>query len=311
MVTAARRWELWSTEACVIVTEPSMLDQAVGLCREVCHDVEMACSRFRDDSELMILGSRLSEGQEISEVFAAIVRSALAAAEMTDGDVDPTIGSVLLGLGYDRDFALLDVRWNPAPESRGSIVVTTVAPAWTRIGLAGNRIEVPDGVLLDFGAIGKALAADWAAQRISSTLGCGSMVSLGGDLATAGEAPPEGWVVLVQDMPDDPSGCVRLSSGYALATSSTQKRRWNHDGRQVHHIIDPHTGLPAEPVWRTVTVAAESCADANAISTACVVRGRRAPSWLKDLGVPARLVDSAGRVATFGGWPPDEMAGAS
>ncbi|OOP65066.1 hypothetical protein BMF89_01360 [Arthrobacter sp. SRS-W-1-2016] len=311
MVTAARRWELWGTEACVIVTEPSMLDRAVDLCRDVCHGVEMACSRFRDDSELMIFGSRLSEGQEISDVLAAIVRSALAAAEMTDGDVDPTIGSALLGLGYDRDFALLDVPRNRAAEPQGSIAVTTVAPAWIRIGLAGNRLEVPKGLMLDFGAIGKALAADWAAQRISSTLGCGSMVSLGGDLATAGEAPPEGWVVLVQDLPDDPSGCVRLKSGYAVATSSTQKRRWSHSGRQVHHIIDPHTGLPAEAFWRTVTVAAKSCAEANTISTACVVRGRRAPSWLRDLGVPARLVDSAGRVSTCGGWPPDEMAGQS
>ncbi len=311
MVTAARRWELWSTEACVIVTEPSMLDQAVDLSKAVCHDVEMACSRFRDDSELMILRGQLADGREISDVLAAIVRSALAAAEMTDGDVDPALGGVLLGLGYDRDFALLDEPQSPRPEAQGSIRVTTVAPSWTRIGLAGNRLKVPEGLLLDFGAIGKALAADWAAHRISSTLGCGSMVGLGGDIATAGEAPPEGWVVLVQDLPDDPSGCVRLNSGYAVATSSTQKRRWSHSGRQVHHIIDPHTGLPAEAFWRTVTVAAKSCAEANTISTACVVRGRRAPSWLRDLGVPARLVDSAGRVSTCGGWPPDEMAGQS
>ncbi|GAA3315323.1 FAD:protein FMN transferase [Arthrobacter ramosus] len=311
MVTAARRWELWSTEACVIVTEPSMLDQAVDLSKAVCHDVEMACSRFRDDSELMILRGQLADGREISDVLAAIVRSALAAAEMTDGDVDPALGGVLLGLGYDRDFALLDEPQSPGPEAQGSIRVTTVAPSWTRIGLAGNRLKVPECLLLDFGAIGKALAADWAAHRISSTLGCGSMVGLGGDIATAGEAPPEGWVVLVQDLPDDPSGCVRLNSGYAVATSSTQKRRWSHSGRQVHHIIDPHTGLPAEAFWRTVTVAAKSCAEANTISTACVVRGRRAPSWLRDLGVPARLVDSAGRVSTCGGWPPDEMAGQS
>ncbi|WP_284981672.1 FAD:protein FMN transferase [Arthrobacter sp. efr-133-TYG-118] len=311
MVTAARRWELWSTEAGVIVTEPSMLDQAVSLSKAVCHDVEMACSRFRDDSEVMILRSQLAGGREISDVLAAIVRSALAAAEMTDGDVDPTLGSVLLGLGYDRDFALLDVPHSPGPEAQGSIGVTTVAEAWTRIGLAGNTLKVPKSLLLDFGAIGKALAADWAAHRISSTLGCGSMVSLGGDIATAGKAPPEGWVVLVQDLPGDPSGCVRLSSGYALATSSTQKRRWNHSGRQVQHIIDPHTGLPAEAVWRTVTVAAKSCVEANTISTACVVRGRRAPSWLRELGVPARLVDSAGRVSAFGSWPPDEMTSPS
>lgn len=308
MVTAARRWGLWSTEARVIVTEPWMLDLAVALTKGVCHEVEMACSRFRDDSEIMLLRGQLGNGREVSDTLAAIVRGALAAAERTDGDVDPTMGNVLLGLGYDRDFSFLRMPGHLGPESRGSVLVAKVAPAWTQIELTGNRLIVPPGILLDLGALGKALAADWAAHRITATLGCGSMVSLGGDLATAGDAPPEGWVVLVRDLPADPSVCVRLNPGYALATSSTQRRRWTHAGRQVHHIIDPHTGLPAESVWRTVTVAAPSCADANTITTACMVRGHRAPSWVRELGVPARMVDIVGRVSTFGGWPPDEAA---
>jgi thiamine biosynthesis lipoprotein len=73
----------------------------------------------------------------------------------------------------------------------------------------------------------------------------------------------------------------------------------------LHHILDPRTGLPAEPVWRTVSVAAGSCADANAASTAAVIRGRRALGWLARLGLPARLVDATGAVFTVAGWPGD------
>jgi thiamine biosynthesis lipoprotein len=61
--------------------------------------------------------------------------------------------------------------------------------------------------------------------------------------------------------------------------------------------------MPAERVWRTVSVAARSCVEANMLSTAAVIRGQRAPAWLRGHGVAARLVDAAGRVVTVGGWP--------
>ena len=57
----------------------------------------------------------------------------------------------------------------------------------------------------------------------------------------------------------------------------------------------PRTGEPAAPVWRTVSVAAASCVDANTASTAAIVRGASAPQWLESLGLPARLVDPSGR----------------
>ena len=53
------------------------------------------------------------------------------------------------------------------------------------------------------------------------------------------------------------------------------------------------------------SVSAASCTDANIASTAAIIRGRAAPAWLTGLGLPARLVDEAGRVRTVGGWPPE------
>jgi thiamine biosynthesis lipoprotein len=91
--------------------------------------------------------------------------------------------------------------------------------------------------------------------------------------------------------------------GGGVATSSTTVRRWRRAGRPVHHIVDPATGEPAAPVWRTVSVAAASCVDANTASTAAIVRGASAPQWLESLGLPARLVDPSGRIVTVGAWP--------
>ena len=71
----------------------------------------------------------------------------------------------------------------------------------------------------------------------------------------------------------------------------------------MHHVLDPHDGLPVPPCWRTASVAAASCADANIASTAALVIGRRAPAWLAAHGLPARLVAVSGAVTVQGDWP--------
>jgi thiamine biosynthesis lipoprotein len=176
-------------------------------------------------------------------------------------------------------------------------------------------LRVPPGVRLDLGATAKAWAADRSAARIAAALGCGALVSLGGDIAVSGHTPAGGWRIRVQDIsgrPEDPpagpSTVVAIHGG-GLATSSTAARRWRRGGDVLHHILDPHTGLPAAPVWRTVSVAAASCTDANIASTAAIIRGRAAPDWLTGLGLPARLVDEAGQVRTINGWPAETAGG--
>ena len=71
----------------------------------------------------------------------------------------------------------------------------------------------------------------------------------------------------------------------------------------MHHIIDPSTGACVKDVWRTASVAAIDCADANIAATAAIVRGVRAPEWLAEVGLPARLVGCEGDVLTVGSWP--------
>ena len=71
----------------------------------------------------------------------------------------------------------------------------------------------------------------------------------------------------------------------------------------LHHIVDPRTGSPADGPWRTVSVAAMTCADANAAATAAIVAGDRAVGWLASTGLPARLVSHGGEIRYLGGWP--------
>jgi thiamine biosynthesis lipoprotein len=235
----------------------------------------------------------------VSPLLADLIAAALQAAARTDGDVDPTLADDLSALGYDRDYALIELR---SPARMTIRLSHRVRHRWADVQLAGRALSMAPGIHLDLGASAKAFAADRAAEAVSEQFGCGVLVSLGGDIATAGPVPAVGWQVLVQDGADEPSARIRLDFG-ALATSSTVSRRWRNGTRAVHHILDPASGQPAEPIWRTVSVAAPTCAEANALSTASIVRGRRAVNWLRAGGHPARLVGANGDVVRLGGWP--------
>jgi thiamine biosynthesis lipoprotein len=313
MPDLSAEWPVWGTTASVVVTDPRDLERAAQLTGDVLAEIDLACSRFRDDSELARLRDSLPTGAIVSQTLADLINGALLAAEWSDGAVDPTLGNDLIALGYDRDIRSI-MRTNdpdaPADAAHGGpgaepriLPSRNPIAGWRRITLRDRQLTVPADLTLDLGATAKALAADRAARQVVDELGCGVLVSLGGDIATAGPAPGGGWEVLVEDLPSDPWQQISLAAGFALATSSTQKRRWIHRGRYVHHILDPWLGLPAEPVWRSVTVAAPSCLRANALSTACVVRGHAAVDWLQREGVPARFVDRAGRVVTTASWP--------
>jgi thiamine biosynthesis lipoprotein len=142
---------------------------------------------------------------------------------------------------------------------------------------------------------------------------CAVLVSLGGDITTAGPVPAEGWQIKIADNhrdDDAPGPTISLRTG-ALATSSTTTRRWQTTTGTAHHILDPHTGAPADPPWRTVSVTAATCVDANTASTAALVRGEAAAPWLHAQHLPARLVRTDGSVLTRGGWPPDPAPASS
>jgi thiamine biosynthesis lipoprotein len=299
------QWSVWSTTARLVVTDPEALPAARRIVEAHLAAVELACSRFRPDSELQEVHRARGRTVEVSPLLADLVATALGAAQRTDGDVDPTVGGWLDALGYDRDFGELRpaAERQPANESGGPVIVIHARPDWRAVRLDGRDLTLPDKVRLDLGATAKAYTADAAAAEVASSLAVGVLVSLGGDIATAGPAPDGGWRVLVQDGPGDPQCTVTLPAGSAVATSSTVSRRWSSGGHTLHHIVDPRTGRPAVPVWRTATAAAARCVDANTATTAALVRGSGAVSWLRRTGLPARLVGADLRVVTLGGWP--------
>ena len=294
------------TTARVAVWPAKQIAWAIAAVDRELRQLDLVASRFRADSELSRVHAANGASCEISAALTKAVGVALAAAQWTGGMVDPTVGSALIALGYDRDFVEIAGSDVPAAAS-GSAVV----PGWQHVRLERRMLQLPPGVRLDLGATAKGLGADRAAKAASAAArGGGALVSLGGDVAAAGVPTWDGWPVLIADDADaatnhadpGPAQVVRISAG-GLATSSIACRQWRRAGETVHHIIDPRTGLPAVGSWRTVTAFAATCAEANAASTAAIVMGADAASWLTSVGVPARLIGHDGTVLHVCGWP--------
>jgi thiamine biosynthesis lipoprotein ApbE len=304
-------WPALGTTAQLVVTDASSVPIARSEVERVLAEIDRAASRFRDDSELSRLNASAGSWMPVSPLFARALRIALDAAQWTDGMVDPTVGEALVRLGYDRTFAAV-------PATDGPLRVhAAAAPGWRGVDLDDAdvdeaRARVPVGTRIDLGATAKAFASDLAANAAAEATGCGVLVSLGGDIAVAGEPPAAGWPIAVDDvtdlsLPADEGAPVVVIRDGGLATSSTRARRWRRGGVELHHVLDPRSGLPAAGPWRTVSVTASTCVLANTASTAAVILGSAAPGWLRERGFHARLAGDEGSRVYVNDWPREAM----
>lgn len=292
----------------VAVTDAAHLEDAMATVMEWLMQLDRAASRFRSDSEISRVNDAAGAPTHVSPLLARVIAVALDVAAITDGIVDPTVGSAMDSIGYDRDFdAVL------RGEGHTALSVPVPAPGWRSVHLDRDRgvLTLVPGARLDVGSSAKAFAADEAAELAERKVGAGVLVNLGGDIAVAGRPPDGGWRVLVTDdhaaAPGSAGQTVAITAG-GLATSSTTVRAWSIAGAPMHHIVDPRTGLPVSVVWRTVSATGPTCVAANAASTAAIVLGDNAVVWLRRHGFPARLVAKDGAVRHLGGWPDDDDA---
>jgi thiamine biosynthesis lipoprotein len=302
-----RSFSAIGTTATVVVQDAAGADQAERMLADDLAALDLACSRFRSDSELDQLHAQGGRTVPVSELLFDALRIAVDVAERTGGAVDPTVGNAIAALGYDADFDEVAARPPSPPEALGPVA----GYAHVQLNPADRTVRIPRGVRLDLGSTAKALAADRAAARIAGELGSGVLVSLGGDVAVAGAPPPGGWAVGIARessvSPEHVDQVVAITNG-GLASSATSVRAWKSGDRDVHHILDPRTGDSASPYWVLVSASGPSCVDANVVTTAAIVWGSEAIGKLARFEQAVRLVRSDGRVFSVNGWPLEDAA---
>lgn len=280
----------WGCENRLVVSDPAAIGPALAWLRELMEQVDRRAGTHQKNT-LLDAAAEQGRVEASDQLSVRLVTAAGWAEDFTDGRVTPFVGAASL--------AALGLGSVPSP---GQIVAEE-----------DGSVRWPAGRRLDLGASAKATTADLAARHIGATWGVSALVSLGGDIATAG---PRRWGIQVQDLPADPLARIDLNPGWAIATSSTQKRLWS--GAQQgstptrpgasSHILDPATLRPVQAHWLTVSVVAPTALEANAIATEALVAGPGAMALLRAHGRAARLVGLERQVLHVGGWPAEAEA---
>lgn len=251
-------------------------------------DVNRRMSTWQPDTEISQFNRFKSPGPfPVSPEFSKVVQSALMYAELTDGAFDPTVKPLVdhWGFGSEADY-----------ESVGEIMQ---AVGWQKVKLKnGELIKANPKVQLDLAAIAKGYGVDRVADVIRSSGHENFLVEIGGEIVAEGEnGSGKAWRVGIES--PEASGkafgseifqtlpVLSLSEGeipkIAMATSGDYRNfQIREDGTRYSHIIDPHTGMPAESDVAAVTVIASHCMDADAIATSlCVMGSTKGFQWLK------------------------------
>jgi thiamine biosynthesis lipoprotein len=281
-----------SAHVVVVADDPTPL---LHRARRRLAELEARWSRFRGDSEISRLNAATGRSVVVSTDTLTLLSRSVQGWRRTGGLFDPTVHAALVGHGYDRDLALVQAR--PA----AAIRLSGPAPgcAGIEIDPVASAVRLPPEVTVDPGGIGKGLAADLVAAELLHDGAAGCLVNVGGDLRAAGAPPtPDGWVVTVPDplRTDEELLRAALPEG-GVATSSRLERRWRIGEAEVHHLIDPFTGTPAEADVALATVFAAQAWEAEALVKAVAVGGAAAGFQLLGTAAAVAVTTSGERLS--------------
>jgi thiamine biosynthesis lipoprotein len=243
---------------------------------ELLHRLETCWSRFLPDSDISRLNLAGGRAVAVDPSTITLVATMIQAWRVTEHRFDPTTLPALLEAGYrasiddPRRITILPsgaLHFDDGPADQPTLDDVEIDPD-------AGTIRLPIGLSIDAGGIGKGLAADLAVARALHSDADGALVSIGGDIAADGRAPNGGWQIVVAhpDLEHQPVGIIAVTGG-GVATSSTRSRRWQHEGVEHHHLIDPWTGTESTTDLATVTVVARSGWLAEAHATAAILAG--------------------------------------
>lgn len=210
---------------------------------------------------------------ELNPITLNIIKKAQQVAELSNGAFDVTVGPLVKswGIGTEQERV-------PSPEE-----IKKLLPLINYKDLAVDDPAAglnKAGQMVDLGGIAKGYAGDEAIQIYKKNGITSGFVNIGGNVVTLGSKPDGSpWTVGIRN-PRPREGMSGQSivgtvtvTDKAVVTAGDDQRYFEQAGKRYHHILDPHTGYPAQSDLVSVTLITDSSFDADALDTAVFILG--------------------------------------
>ena len=227
--------------------------------------LDHSLSAVDNNSEICALNH--SGAAVLSDDAFTLIRRSLELGDLTDSAFDITVYPAVSAWGFTTgDYRVLTEEERKALAERIDRRQVTAD---------GNTVTLPDGVMIDLGAVAKGYLADVCVPILDDSGAAGAVLNLGGTICLFGKKPDGApFTVGVAD-PMNPAayfGTLSLDKG-TVATSGGYERYFEQDGKRYIHILDPASAAPVDNGVLSVTVVADDGVTADALSTALFVMG--------------------------------------
>jgi thiamine biosynthesis lipoprotein len=285
-LTLSRRGALWigrfrcMASPCEVLIECETQAEAQVLCdlaQREAQRIEHKFSRYRDDNIVHRINAGTGEPVRVDPETARLLDFAQHCYQLSDGYFDITSG-------------ILRRAWQfgPGASIPRQADIDSLLPqvGWQHIRWRDPELEVPAGMEIDFGGIGKEYAVDTVQQLLQHNCAASFLVNFGGDCSASGPlADGSAWMTGIENprRPGDASAVIQLRQG-ALATSGDVFKYIQHGDKRYGHILNPRSGWPNPDSPLSVTVAAPTCTEAGILSTLAMLQGEDAEAFLDQQG---------------------------
>ncbi len=245
-------------------------------CMELCGQYEQIFSRTREDSELYLFNNgslRDTEGNsQVSHELYELISMGLAYGELSQGTLDITVAPISSLWDFSSGEGAAQVPGEHILQEALAFVDYKKVKL-----LPDNKVYLPEGMKLDLGAVAKGYIADRMKEYLLNQGVSSAVINLGGNVLCIGsKSPKEPFQIGIQQPFQEYNETVAVMkiSDISVVTSGIYERCFTtEEGTFYHHILNPDTGYPCDNNLLSVTIAAESSMEADALSTACFCLG--------------------------------------
>lgn len=245
-------------------------------CMKLCGEYEQIFSRTREDSELYLLNNgnlRNREGiSRISHELYELISMGLYYGELSQGRLDITVAPITSLWNFSSGGEVNQ------PPDQDLIQQALSLVDYKKVELyPDNQVYLPQGMELDLGAVAKGYIADRMKEYLLNQGVRSAVINLGGNiLCIGGKTSKEPFRIGIQQpfQQYNETVAVMKITDISVVTSGIYERCFTtEEGTFYHHILNPDTGYPCDNSLLSVTIAAESSMEADALSTACFCLG--------------------------------------